>query len=84
MTGEDNSSVTILKVAVIKKEYGIKTEATSTGNTKVKTNIEIIDQASGNIVRTHNIQEIYVDDFCPWMGIPEATSFAVKSTYHKT
>ena len=36
----------------------------------------------GNIVRTYNLQEKYVDDADPWMGILAAPQFSVQSMYH--
>ena len=54
----------------------------------------MIHQALGNLVRTYNLQETYVDDADPWMGVLEAATaaaaaaaaaaFAVRSTYHTT
>ena len=47
-------------------------------------NIEIIHQVLGNLLRTYNLQETYVDDADPFMGILASAAFAVQSTYHKT
>ena len=46
--------------------------------------MELIHQVLSNIVRTYNIQETYVDEADPWMGILAAAYFAVQSTYHQT
>ena len=46
--------------------------------------VERLHQVLGNLVRTYNLQETYVDDADPWMGILVAAAFAVRSTYHKT
>ena len=46
--------------------------------------IEIIHQVLGNLVRTNILQETYVDDSDPWMGILAAAAFAVQSAYHRT
>ena len=45
--------------------------------------IERIHQVLGNLVHTYNLQETYVDNADPWMGILEAAAFAVQSTYHQ-
>ena len=69
---------------MIAQEYGIKIKPASSGNLQAKSTIEIIHQVLGNIVRTYNLQEIYVDDADSWMGILAAAAFAVRSTYHRT
>ena len=46
--------------------------------------VERIHQVIRNLVRTYNIQETYVDDSGPWMGILTSAAFAVHSTYHTT
>ena len=62
----------------------IKTKPTSPGNPQVKATIERIHQLLGNIVRTYNPQESYVNDAYPWMGILAAAAFLVRSMYHLT
>ena len=47
-------------------------------------NIDRIYQLLGNLVHTYNLQETYVDDADPFMGILNAAAFAVQSTYHST
>ena len=69
---------------MIKNKYGIKTKPASPGNLQAITIIEIIHEVIGNLVRTCNIQETYVDDADLWMGIIAAAYFAVRSTYHTT
>ena len=44
--------------------------------------IERQHQLPGNLERTYNLQETYVDDADPWMGILAAADFVVISTYH--
>ena len=46
--------------------------------------IEIIHKGLGNLVRTYNIQETYVDAAEPWTMILSASAFVVLSTYHTT
>ena len=55
----------------------------SPGNPKADVIVEIINQLLGNLVRTYNLQETYVDDADPWMGILAAAAFAVHSNYHR-
>ena len=50
----------------------------------MKAILEIIHQVLGKLVCTYNIQETYVDDADPWMGILSAAAFVVISMYHTT
>ena len=51
---------------------------------KSNTIIERMHQLLGKLLVTYNLQETYVDDSDPWMGIPTTAAFAVQSTYHRT
>ena len=66
----------------IEDKYGTKNKPASPGNPQVNANIERIHQVLGNLVRTYNLQETYVDDADPFMGILDTAAFAVQSTYH--
>ena len=66
------------------REYGIKTKPDFSGNTQANTTIEIIHQVLGNLVRTYNLHETYVDDADPRMGNLAAAAFAVRSKYQRT
>ena len=66
------------------QEYGIKTKPDSSGNPQANVTMERIHQLLGNIVRTYNLQETYVDDAEPCMGILATEDFSVRSTYHRT
>ena len=66
-----------LKNILIENEYVIKTKPYSPGNPQANTIIERIHQVLGSLVRTYNLQEIYVYDSDPWMGILAPESFAV-------
>ena len=46
--------------------------------------MEILHQIIGNLVRMYNLQETYVNDAEPWMGILASTAFVVRSMYHST
>ena len=69
---------------MIENEYGIKTKPASPGKPQANSTVEIIHQVLGNLVHTYNLQETYVDDADPWMGILAAVAFAIRSTYHRT
>ena len=42
--------------------------------------LERINQVPGNLVRTYNINQTYVDEDDPWSGILAAITFAILST----
>ena len=42
--------------------------------------LERIHQVIGNLVRTLNIQQTYVDENEPWAGILAAAAFVIRST----
>ena len=69
---------------MIEQKCGIKTKPASSGNPQANTIIEIIYQVLGNLVCTYNLQETYVDEADPWMGILATAAFAVQITYHWT
>ena len=58
------------------------TKPHSPGNPQADAIIERINQSLGRLVYTYNIQETYIDDDDPWMGILAIAAFAVRSTYH--
>ena len=72
------------KTSLIKNEYGIKTKPDSPGNQQWNEIIERIHHVFGNLVHTYNLQETYVDDADPCVGILTAEAFTVRSTYHRT
>ena len=56
----------------------------SSGNLLADATMEIIHKVLCNIVCSYDLQETYVDDADPCMGILAASYFAVQSTYHRT
>ena len=72
------------KNSLLENEYGIKTTPDYPGNPHVISTIERMHQVLVNIVRTYNLQEKYVDDACPWMGILAASDFYVQYRYYGT
>jgi hypothetical protein len=46
--------------------------------------VERVHKVIGNIIRTFELENNYLDDKDPWKGILSATAFAVRSTFHTT
>jgi transposase InsO family protein len=69
---------------MITNDYGIKKKPISARNPQANAIIERVHQVIGNIIRTFELQENYLDEDDPWKGILSATAFAVRSTYHTT
>ena len=46
--------------------------------------LEKIHQMLGNIMRTMNLPEAFVDEHDPWTGPLSAAAFALRATYHTT
>ena len=64
---------------MIEQECGINIKPDSSGNPQANETIGRFNQVPGNLVRTYNIQEPYVDDADPCMGFLAAKYFAVRS-----
>ena len=69
---------------MIKEDYGITRKPITTRNPQANAIIERVHQVVGNILRTFELQDNYLDEENPWKGILSATAFAVRSTYHTT
>jgi hypothetical protein len=69
---------------MIKNDYGIKKKPITVRNPQANAIVERIHQVIGNIIRTFELQENYLDEDDPWKGILSATAFAVRATYHTT
>ena len=69
---------------MLKNDYGITRKPITTRNPQANAIIERVHQVIGNIVRTFELQDNYLDEENPWKGILSATAFAVRSTYHTT
>ena len=72
------------KNTLIENEYGIKTKPDSPRNPQGNETIKRLHQVLGSLVRTYNLQEAYVYDADPFMGILEASAFTVRYKYHRT
>ena len=60
------------------------TKTYSPRNPQADATIERLHQVLGNLVRIYNLQETYVNDAEPFMGILAAAAFTVRSMYHRT
>lgn len=66
------------------KQYGIKGKPITTRNPQANAIVERVHQVLGNIVRTFELEDNYLDEKDPWKGLFTATAFAIRSTYHTT
>ena len=67
---------------MLREEYGIKRKPITTRNPQANAIVERVHQVIGNMIRTFELEENYLDDDDPWKGILSATAFAVRSTLH--
>jgi transposase InsO family protein len=69
---------------MIKDDYGVKGKPITVRNPQANAIVERVHQVIGNIIRTFELEDNYLDDDDPWKGILSATAFAVRSTFHTT
>ena len=69
---------------MIKETYGIKAKPITVRNPQANAIVERVHQVIGNIIRTFELENNYLDEDDPWIGILSATAFAVRSTFHTT
>ena len=69
---------------MIKNDYGIKPKPITVRNPQANAIVERVHQVIGNIIRTFELENNYLDEADPWKGILSATAFAVRSTFHTT
>jgi hypothetical protein len=69
---------------MMSEDYGIKKKPITVRNPQANAIIERVHQTLGNILRTFELQNFYLDENDPWIGILSATAFAIRSTYHTT
>ena len=69
---------------MIKEDYGIKGKPITVRNPQANAIVERVHQVIGNIIRTFELEDNYLDEENPWKGILSATAFAVRSTFHTT
>jgi len=70
---------------MIKEEYGVKKKPITVRNPQASTIlVERVHQVIGNMIRTFELENNYLDETDPWKGVLSATAFAVRSTFHTT
>jgi cleavage and polyadenylation specificity factor subunit 1 len=69
---------------MIKEDYGVKAKPITVRNPQANAIVERVHQVIGNIIRTFELENNYLDEADPWKGILSATAFAVRSTFHTT
>jgi hypothetical protein len=68
----------------MKNEYGLKCRACTAKNPQANSVLERIHQVLANMIRTFELEEVYMDEEDPWAGILAAVAFACRATYHTT
>ncbi len=69
---------------LLKEDYKREHKFITTRNPQANAILERIHQTLGNLIRTFELQDNYLDETDPWKGIISAAAFAVRSTYHTT
>ena len=69
---------------MVRDDYGLKVRKATTKNPQSNTILKRLHQVLGNMIRTHELEDAYVDEANPWGGIIAATCFGIRSTYHTT
>jgi hypothetical protein len=69
---------------MIKEDYGVKAKPITVRNPQANAIVERVHQVIGNIIRTFELENNYLDDNDPRKGILSATAFAVQFTFHTT
>ena len=69
---------------MVKKEYGVKGKHTTVKNPQVNAIVECVHQTIGNMIRTFELEDNYLDEDDPWKGLLAAAAFAVRATIHTT
>ena len=72
------------KNSLIEQEYGIGTNPDSSRNPQANVIIDRTHQWLGNLIRSFNLHDTYIDDYEPWMVILNAAEFAVQDKCHRT
>ena len=69
---------------MVRNDYGIKAKPITVRNPQANAIVERVHQTIGNIIRTFELENNYLDETDPWKGILSATAFAIRTTYHTT
>ena len=67
---------------VVKRDYGIKGKPITARNPQANSIVERVHQVIGNMIRTFELENKYLDENDP--GLLAATAFAIRSTIHTT
>ena len=62
---------------MVKTDYGIKCKPITVLNPQANARVERVHQVIGNMIRTYELEDNYLDENDPWGGILSATAFAV-------
>ena len=62
---------------MVKTDYGIKCKPITVQNPQANAIVERVHQVIGNMIRTYELEDNYLDENDPWGGILSATAFAV-------
>ena len=62
---------------MVKTDYGIKCKPITVQNPQANAIVERVHQVIGNMIRTYELEDNYLDENDPWGGILSATTFAV-------
>ena len=63
---------------MVKTDYGIKCKPITVRNPQANAIMERVHQVIiGNMIRTYELEDNYLDENDPWGGILSATAFAV-------
>ena len=69
---------------MVKKTYGVTGKPITVRNPQANAIVERVHQTIGNIIRTFELEDNYIDEDDPWKGILCATAFAIRATLHTT
>ncbi len=69
---------------MLKEEYGIKGKPITTRNPQANAIVERIHQVLGNMIRSFELENHYLDEDDPWKGLLTAAAFAIRATMHTT
>ena len=69
---------------MMRKDCRVKGKPITVRNLQANAIVERVHQTIGNMVRTFELKENYLDEDDPWKGILCATAFAVRATVHTT
>ena len=69
---------------MLMEDCGIKKKPITVRNPQANAIVERIHQVLGNMIRSFELENNYLDEEDPWKGLLTAAAFAVRSTIHTT